>query len=65
MKKNGENQEIKEFMKKNDQDQNNEKFMKEDEVNSRKADWNSAMNKVNENLSKAIWWKQLKLTARC
>ena len=31
--------------------------MKKDEISSRKADWNSAMNKINEDLLKIIWWK--------
>ena len=41
-------------MEKGGQNQNNEKFMKENEIDSRETDWNSAMNKVNENLLKAI-----------
>ena len=57
MKKGDKDQKIEKLMKKGDKDQNNEKFMKEDEVDSRKTDWDSAMNKVNEDLSKAIWWK--------
>ena len=42
-------------MKKGGQDQNNEKFIKENKINSRKVNWDSAINKVNENLSKTIW----------
>ena len=41
-------------MNENDQDQNNKKFMKENKVNSCKADWDFAMNKVNEDLLKTI-----------
>ena len=29
--------------------------MKEDEIGSRKADWDFAMNRINEDLSKTIW----------
>ena len=55
MKENNEDQKIEKFMKENDQDQNNEKFIKKDKINSREADWDSAINKINENLLKAIW----------
>ena len=55
MKKDDKNQKIEEFMKEDDKNQNNKKFMKENEINSRKADWDFTMNKVNENLLKAIW----------
>ena len=65
MKENDENQKIEKFMKENDENQNNKKFMKENEINLRKTDWNSAINKINKNLLKTIWWKQLKLTTRC